>query len=348
MTSVEYLGPRTAEGYADFVRHFRERGWLSRAYDYVGDEPPYGISFEEVRANASLTRRVVPELRTLVTTNAYELQRHGLEELIDLPVPLVNDMDGTEAPYVGSQRATYEDFLERPNRSLWMYQSCRSHGCEYGTNVAENQPGAGWPSYMLDRSAAKARAMEWVTFLEGGTGELYYQTVGMLASAWTDQFRFNGNGDGTLFYPGTPERIGGSTPVPVASMRLKLIRLGVQDYEWLKKVSDAGEAAYARQVARELIPAASRVTDDGAAFERARLKLVQHYVELKGPRATPDTLPVPSPASEPTTPEVASCSQGGGVAALGGVFLLSALVYVEHRRARARRRQRESTHISPS
>jgi hypothetical protein len=35
------------------------------------------------------------------------------------------------------------------------------------------------------------------------------------------------------------------------------------------------------------------------------------------------------------------CSQGGGTAALGGVFLLSCLVYVERRRARARRRQRE-------
>ncbi len=49
-----------------------------------------------------------------------------------------------------------------------------------------------------------ARALEWVSFLEGATGELYYQTVGMLSTAWTNQFRFNGNGDGTLFYPGTP------------------------------------------------------------------------------------------------------------------------------------------------
>lgn len=356
MTSVEYLSPRTADGYVDFVAHFKERGWLSRAYDYVGDEPPYGISFEEVRANASLTRRVAPELRTLVTTNSYELERHGLEELIDLPVPLVNHMDGTEEPYMGDQSATYVEFLKRPNRALWMYQSCMSHGCAYGTNAAENQPGAGWPSYMLDRSAAKVRAQEWVTFLGGATGELYYQTVGMLSTAWTDQYRFNGNGDGTLFYPGTTERIGGSTPVPVASMRLKLIRLGVQDYEWLKRVSDAGDPDFARRVARELIPSASQVSDDGEAFERARLKLIQRYLELKPSTGTPPE-PLPPtpepqpPVSEPATPDVrepdaggepkGGCSQGGGTAALGGVFLLSCLVYVERRRARARRRQRE-------
>jgi hypothetical protein len=334
MTSVEYLSPRTVEGYVDFVRHFRERGWLSRAYDYVGDEPPYGISWEQLRANASLTRRAAPELRTLVTTNVYELKRNGVEELMDLAVPLVDHIDGTQAPFVGDQRATYDDFLKGPRRALWLYQCCTSHGCEPGSSVPENTPGSGWPSYMLDRSAAKVRAMEWVTFLEGATGELYYQTVGMLSTAWTDQFRFNGNGDGTLFYPGTPEHIGGSTPVPVASMRLKLIRQGVQDYEWLKQVSDAGDPAFARQVARELIPAASRVTDDGEAFERARLKLIQRYLELKGPRTDPP------PMSVPVAPK-AGCSEGGGAAALGGVFLLTALVAIEHRRARARRRQRE-------
>src|SRR5688500_2148517 len=120
-----------------------------------------------------------------------------------------------------------------------------SHGCAYGTNAPENQPGAGWPSYIVDRSAAKSRVMEWVTFLGGGTGELYYQTVGMLDTAWKDQFRFNGNGDGTLFYPGTPAIIGGTVDVPVASLRLKYIRQGVQDYEWLKMVSDAGDPEFA-------------------------------------------------------------------------------------------------------
>ncbi len=379
MTSVEYLGPRTAEGFADFVAHMRERGWLERAYDYVGDEPPYGISFEELRAKAGFTRQVAPELRTLVTTNAKELKRHALEEDIDLAVPLVNHIDGTDANFKGSQRATYADFLRQPGRELWLYQSCMSHGCAYGTNAPENRPGAGWPSYMLDRSAAKARAMEWVSFLEGATGELYYQTVGMLASAWTDQYRFNGNGDGTLFYPGTPERIGGSTHVPVASLRLKLIRLGVQDYEWLKLVSDAGDPAFAHQVARELIPAASRVTDDGEAFERARLKLIQRYVELTGSRVappvtvappapvvpapapgTPASGPAPSPSEPTSVPPVADaplgpsdvdlapqggCTAGGGTAALGGVFLLAALVLVERWRARERQRRYTETEL---
>ncbi|MBU8898436.1 DUF4091 domain-containing protein [Corallococcus sp. M34] len=368
-TTLEYVGPLTASALADFTAHVRARGWLDRAYAQVGDEPPYGASFEDVRAHAELVRQSAPGLRTLLTTNSAELANHSLEDLVDVAVPLVNHLDGTEAPYVGDQRGTYAGFLARPGRQVWAYQSCMSHGCAYGTNAPENKPGAGWPSYMLDRSAAKARAMEWVSFLEGATGELYYQTVGMLPTAWTDQYRFNGNGDGTLFYPGTVAAIGGSTAVPVASIRLKLIRQGVQDYEWLTAVSRAGDPAFARKVARELIPAASRVPDDGAAFDAARLRLIQRYQELTGastptPPATGDAnsggtpTPVtppatggtasggstPTPAPTGTVPSAAvdapsggcSAGGGGGTAMLAGLLVLGAWWSRGARRARVR------------
>lgn len=282
MTSLQYLGPGTAEALAEFEAQARARGWLSRSFDYVGDEPPYGTTWEAVRARASLTRQAAPDLRTLLTTNITELERHDLLELIDILVVQVNHIDGTRPPYVGDQRPKYDDFLARPHRELWLYQSCSSHGCSPDEPPPpENQPGQGWPSYMVDRPATKARGMQWVDFLEGANGELYYQTVGLLYTAWTTQFRFNGNGDGTLFYPGLPSIIGGSTPVLVPSIRIKLIRLGVQDYEWLKMVSDAGDPDFARKVARELIPAAWKVPDDGTAFERARLLLIRRYLELR-------------------------------------------------------------------
>lgn len=299
MTSWQYLGPATADSLAEFQAEAQARGWLSRAFDYVGDEPPYGTTFEAVRQRATLTRQVAPQLRTLLTSSINDMRQYQLEELIDIIVVLVNRIDGTEPPYVGDQREQYTEFLSRPNRELWLYQSCASHGCVPTEPAPENQPGQGWPSYMIDRPATKARAMHWVSFLEGATGELYYQTVGLLYTAWTTQFRFNGNGDGTLFYPGTPSIIGGTKEVPVPSIRLKLIRLGIQDYEWLKAVSDAGDPEYARRVARRLIPSAWRVPDDGAAFELARLRLIRRYLELTG-ALTPD---VPLPSSDAQEPE---------------------------------------------
>ena len=46
------------------------------------------------------------------------------------------------------------------------------------------------------------------------------------------------NGEGVLFYPGTDAGIDG----PVASMRLKSLRDGLEDYEYLVLAGDAGAA----------------------------------------------------------------------------------------------------------
>jgi len=295
MTSWQYLGPSSADSLVDFTRETLPRGWLPRAFNYVGDEPPLFSTFDEIRRRATLTRQAAPELRTLVTTQIDPLEREGLEELVDILAVLINSWTPAP-PESGPQRERYEKFLSRPNRELWLYQSCSSHGC--GSPAPENQPGQGWPSYMIDRPAAKARAMEWVSFLEGAKGELYYQTAEALDTAWTDQLRYGGNGDGTLFYPGKASIIGGTTDVPVPSIRLKLIRLGLQDYEWLRAVSDAGDPEYARRVARWVVPAAWRVPDDGALFETARLCLMRRYLELSGghrPGLRPRPIEVPCP-----------------------------------------------------
>ncbi len=67
-------------------------------------------------------------------------------------------------------------------------------------------------------------------------GELYYsmnEAYGHSNDPWTNVRLFGGNGDGTLFYPGRPDRIGGHTDIPIESIRLKLIREGMEDYEYL-------------------------------------------------------------------------------------------------------------------
>ncbi|WP_223644111.1 DUF4091 domain-containing protein [Corallococcus sp. EGB] len=349
MTSLEFEGPFTADAVANFTAHMLERGWLDRAHARIGDEPPFGSSFDEVRTTGELVRQAAPGLRTMVTTNVFQAKAYALEPLVDILVPLVNHMDGTQAPFIGDQSGTYADFLSRPGTQLWTYQSCMSHGCAPGSLVPENQPGAGWPSYMVDRPSSKARAMEWLTFLFGGVGELYYETAAMLPTAWSDQYHYNGNGDGTLFYPGRPDVVGGQTHVPIASMRLKLIRQGMQDYEWLKAVSDAGDPGFARQVARELLPTAWQVPDDGAAFDAARLRLIQRYQELieanpSAPRMSQKPAPVPVGPRDPGHSESPSTrGTTGGCGAAPGVFAADALLWAgwllgRARRARGRRR----------
>jgi hypothetical protein len=295
LTTWRYLGPSNAESLLEFTKETHIRGWLPRAFDYVGDEPPYWSTFEDIRQRATAVRKSAPELRILLTSEIDSLAREDLEELVDIIVVLVN-LIGEPVPGGGTQRPRYDGFLARPQRELWLYQSCASHGC--GTPMRENTPGQGWPSYMIDRPATKNRAMQWVAFLQDATGELYYQTLEMFSTAWTDQFRYWGNGDGTLFYPGLPSIIGGTTQVPIPSLRLKLIRLGLQDYEWLKAVSEAGDPEYARRIALRVVPTPWRVPDDGVLFETARLCLIRRYMQLtafKNPDEVIRFIEVPCP-----------------------------------------------------
>jgi hypothetical protein len=54
-----------------------------------------------------------------------------------------------------------------------------------------------------------------------------------------------GNGDGSLFYPGRTDRIGGNQDIPIESIRLKLIRDGLEDYEYLSLLASHGFRKFA-------------------------------------------------------------------------------------------------------
>ncbi|HZA49978.1 MAG TPA: DUF4091 domain-containing protein, partial [Myxococcaceae bacterium] len=324
ITSAQFTGPRDAGSFVAFQDHMKQRGWLDRAYDYTADEPPYGISFEEARSRAQAVKAAAPELRTLLTTTINFADTHGMTPYLDLLVPVIQHMDGYEPPLVGNQRSLYDQFLSRPGKSLWLYQSCMSHGCSFGTTAMTTGEPARWPSYMVDTSGARNRAMQWLIFLENASGELYYETALQLPNAWNSIFDFGGNGDGTLFYPGVPSRIGGSTDVPLPSIRLKQVRQGMQDYEWLKKVADAGDPEFARRTARELMPTAYEVIDDGASFEAARLRLISHWLKLTGRESGSGVDHcIPSDDASGTT----RCSSGGflGEKALGRVGCASSM-----------------------
>ncbi|MCY1032425.1 DUF4091 domain-containing protein [Corallococcus sp. BB11-1] len=309
MTSAQYMGPAEEQALADFQAHFSARGWLSRAFDYTADEPPLFSSYEELRVRASLVERAAPGLVRMVTTSLTKAQANGVEGLIGRISVLLQLMAGVEPPDVGPQRPAYDAFLSRPGTSLWLYQSCGSHGC-----VGDLPDTMRLPSYMIDHPAALNRAMPWLVFALQASGESYYETTARITTAWTDQWFYGGNGDGTLFYPGTPARIGGQSQVPLPSLRLKLLRAGVQDYEWLMRVVEGGDPEFAAQVVRELVPSPLEVSVDAAAFERAREKLIHRALELSPGQPPPGPVVSERPVANPQ-----GCGCGGG--AQGAVLL---------------------------
>jgi len=127
-------------------------------------------------------------------------------------------------------------------KNVWWYQSCASHGC----NIVGGAYFTGWPSYMIDASPVANRIFPWLAWKYGIQGELYYninEAYAKPTDAWDNLYLFGGNGDGTLVYPGRARMIGGKTDIPIESIRLKLIREGLEDYEYLVLLSKHDGAA---------------------------------------------------------------------------------------------------------
>jgi uncharacterized protein (TIGR03382 family) len=349
LTSFELMG--SAASWSPF---FATRGWSDQLFQYTCDEPPLTCQWADIPNRARTARAASPAVRTLVTTTIQEADAHGVTSSIDILVPVINyldDKDGASA-FEGDQRSTYDAFLAgAPARELWTYQSCMSHGCggtvSFGNPSASDRYFTGWPSYMIDASAVRNRAMQWLAFRYRVTGELYFETVMAYShDPWNDQWDFSGNGDGTLFYPGTPAKIGGATHVPVSSIRLEEIREGMEDYEYLKLVSDLGDPALARSVAAGLFPKPYATEVAPERLLEARARLAARIVELSGgsdpetpPGGDPGTDPGSGgpgtdPGSTPTTPSSAGGCSTGGPGPGGLVALLAPLALALRRRRR--------------
>jgi hypothetical protein len=348
LTAVQYQAGGSADlgGWASW---FAARGWSDRLFQYTCDEPPITCAWSDIPARASAARAAKPALRTLVTTTIGEAEAHGVADAIDILVPVVNSID--DKPNSGnpeSPRSAYDAFLASSSRrELWLYQSCMSHGCggtvNAGNPSASDQYYTGWPSYMIDASGPRNRAMQWLDYKYGASGELYYET-GMAFShdAWSNQWDFGGNGDGTLFYPGTPATIGGTSDVPVASIRLKLIREGMEDYEYLKLLEAQGDGAFAHEVVDALFPHAYATDVTPEALLAAREKLALRIVANAGggaPAGAGGTSPGGVSAIEAWAAQRSSCASGAGgeLLAFAGLGALVVLRLRGRRRSSSRR-----------
>lgn len=248
--------------YKAWSEHFHAQGWFDKLWGYTRDEPRNG-DFAEVKDRARAMLAADPAMRPLVTHSLDSGLTDGPgQSSIRVWTPLVNRMDR-------NRRAEFDPYLQN-GAQLWWYQSCESHGC-FGDDVT------GYPSYMIDASGAQNRVMEWLSFSYRIGGELYFNTMEgyfKLGDVWETQFLFDGNGDGTLFYPGRPDRIGGSTHIPVESLRLKLIREGYEDYEYLNLLAGvAGDRAWLDARVAEVARAPRDFANDGPTFTRVRQAL---------------------------------------------------------------------------
>src|SRR5207302_3630515 len=131
-TSVDLRTPSGLQGAAQadywrqYVRHFAEKGWLDRLFDYLSDEPPVA-DFSKVAAQGRAVREADAHVPILVTTR-YDRQ---LSDVVSIWTPVVNCLDDKPGrdqfcPPPPVARDAYEAELKKGKR-LWWYQSCGSH-----------------------------------------------------------------------------------------------------------------------------------------------------------------------------------------------------------------------------
>jgi hypothetical protein len=256
-----------------WVEHFKARGWLDRLFRYVIDEPAQK-DFPKVEAMAHEYLTDVPQVRRLVTT-AFSDQLPS----VDLFTPTIN--------CYGTRNATCDRVAPRSAYGkLWWYQACMSHGCSSDGKPILDKAFSGWPSYMIDAPATAARVMGTLAFTQDVAGELYFDTVYAYdeKDPWVDQWAFGGNGDGTLFYPGTPERVGGKHDVPIESLRLVQISRGIADHAYLSLCARLGDRTLALAEARAVAPSLRGFSRDPQVYAQMREHLASRIEALLATR----------------------------------------------------------------
>jgi hypothetical protein len=139
-------------------------------------------------------------------------------------------------------------------------------------------PRAGFCNLMINHTALEHRLLFWQLYAEEvPTGFLYWQSTywDHVEDPWTDQATLKHIdhglwGDGSLFYPGPAG--------PVGSIRLELIRAGMQDFELLKLAEEARGRDEVMAVAGRVAAHLMHATADPKVLEAARRELQQMVV----------------------------------------------------------------------
>ena len=156
--------------------------------------------------------------------------------------------------------------------SFWSYASC---------NVGSGNS----PAWQIDYPPINERMQAgFLNQTQGATGLLYWTvdgwTAGDAIGSWSTPpasgCGVSRPGDGLLIYPPSP--IGSTEPAP--GIRLKAIRDGIQDYEYVQILKNLGQGAFATSVIQPIATSWNSWTHDPNALSAARVQLGQKLDQL--------------------------------------------------------------------
>lgn len=231
---------RAQRYYRQYYEYLKKNGWERRAYVYLLDEPNLKENYEQVLTLGQLVHEAAPQLRLLVVEQTYKQEPTwpDMDPAIDIWCPLWAFIDRD------SIRAKIAQGDE-----VWSYTALVQRTPSYHPQYAQFK-GKDPPHWHIDWPLLVYRVPTWINRQYGITGLLYWSTVTTVIDPWLNPAFAHPrhyNGGGFLFYPGAACGIDG----PVASIRLKNIRDGMEDYEYFALLEKrAGPAAVQKLVDR--------------------------------------------------------------------------------------------------
>ena len=224
--------------WAKWAEHFKQKGWIEKLWCYMPDEP----SPDEYPALLQLAANIHladPDLQPFVTEQYTEL----LGDDIDIwcpDEPLFSD-SMPWPPYPEK----YQELRDQGKKTWWYNCVSATLGFDYAT-------------HMVDQESTYMRSWLWLTRRYEFTGILFWR-INYLWSrqdVWEDIYAdtFLCQGDGTLFYPGIPSKIGGTTDIPIPSLRIKILREAMEDYEYFHILDQQGMDDWVDDITRTVAP----------------------------------------------------------------------------------------------
>jgi hypothetical protein len=244
--------------------HLVKQGWFSKGYFYPIDEPVKKDAYDELARIAERLRKLAPAYHWVVpffcrpdwdkNLTAFDL----MTGRVNIWCPNLNyfDLEPLTRPYLAERRSLGE--------KVWWYVCCG--------------PGAPYSNFFVEMPAMAHRMLFWQQKRENVDGLLYWCTTywnpASTQNPWKNMMTVkdinqNIRGDGSLFYPGWQVGVDG----PVSSLRLEVIRDGLEDFDWLS-LADAllGKevtSGYVNRLARSL----KDYEQDPLALEKVRREL---------------------------------------------------------------------------
>ena len=241
--------PEKCQAYLrDMAAYLRSKGWLDLAYIYLEDEPNDAEQYETVRQQGALIRESGIKRMCTEQTITSNPEWGTLYGAVDIWCPLW---------------CLYDEKTARERQAL---------GEEIWTYTALCQGKGTAPFWQIDFAPVQFRAPFWVSWHYGVKGFLYWSSIYRAAGQdpWTTpHFRDQYWGEGMLLYPGKDAGLRGPAP----SIRLKLIREALEDFEYMTLAGQQGHKAEVDEIVASLARSFDDWSQSPEAYLAARAKI---------------------------------------------------------------------------